>query len=225
MIQLHKFTFNPLEENCYVVWDDSLECAIVDPGCHISSEKKELMDFIDDNCLIPKLILLTHTHMDHVFGVSDLCAGYGIGAYMDPRETVTIMEVKPFDFTPVQDGMQLSFGRTRVRALSTPGHSAGGVCWWFEEDKVLFSGDALFKGCIGRTDLPGGDLDMLMNSLHNVLMNLDGDIDVYPGHGPATDIATERQTNPFLFDDGCPCDSSEDDHFAADGTDGVKFEL
>jgi len=229
MLQIHKFIFNPLEENCYVVWDDTRECAIVDPGCHEPSERQSLVRFIEDNNLIPKLILITHTHMDHVFGVRDLCNRFGIEAYMDPRETITIMAIDKFDFNPVTDGQEVCFGLSRAKALSTPGHSMGGLCWWFEADKVMFTGDSLFCGSIGRTDLPGGDLDALMDSLHNVLMEMDGEIEIYPGHGPGSDIARERQTNPFLFDedgDWTGFGSAEDDGPAdgADGSDGLADE-
>lgn len=97
MIRIRKFSFNSFEENTYVVWDDSLQCAIVDPGCHMPAERKELVGFIQDNSLTPKVILLTHTHMDHVFGVREMCERYGIEAYMDPRETCSLGDVEKFD--------------------------------------------------------------------------------------------------------------------------------
>lgn len=199
MIRIHKFTFNAFEENTYVVWDDTLQCAVIDPGCRSHSEREELVRFIGKADLVPKAILLTHMHPDHVFGVRELCDRYGAEVYMNQKETCPFGDVEKFDFTPADEGMTVTFGKLAAKALSTPGHSAGGLCWWFEEEKVIFTGDTLFRGCIGRSDLPGGDLDTLMDSLHNVLMNLDGDIDVLPGHGPASDIACERQTNPFLF--------------------------
>lgn len=213
MLQVRKFEFYFFQENTYVVWDDTSECAIIDPGCERPQERKELQEFIDSNSLKPQMILLTHAHLDHIYGVRELMDRYRIKAFMDPRETSSIEifnhnfigmglhEPQRFEYSPINDGDLLHFGNTDVRALSTPGHSLGGLCWWFEKDKALFTGDTLFAGSIGRTDNGCASLDDLMASIRGTLMQMDGDIDVYPGHGPATSIGRERTSNPFIYED------------------------
>lgn len=212
MIKLKKFVFYFFQECTYVMWDDSLECVIVDPGCERAVEKDELAGFISEKGLRPKMILLTHAHLDHIYGAGFCQEKYGIPVMMDPKEELSInvfnktftnmgMHVPPvFDSSPIKDGDILHFGNTDVRVLSTPGHSAGGVCFWVEKENVLFSGDTLFAGSVGRTDNDTASLDDLNRSLRETLMNLDGSIDVFPGHGPATSIGVERTCNPFIYD-------------------------
>jgi len=212
MIHIQKFVFYLFQENSYLVWDDSLECVIVDPGCERAQEREDLFSFISTKGLKPKMILLTHAHLDHIYGVKECSERYGIPVMMDPKECESIEKFNPiltdmgmhtpqsFDYTSVEDGQELHFGATAVRALSTPGHSMGGMCWWFEKEGVIFSGDTLFKGSIGRTDNNYASLDALMHSLRSTLMQLDGDIQVFPGHGPSTTIGEERRTNPFIYE-------------------------
>lgn len=213
MLHIQKSVFYFFQENCYVVWDDSLECAIIDPGCEHADERESLHSFIAANSLKPAMVLLTHAHLDHIYGVRECVDRYGIPVYMDPKEKMSV-EVfnktftnaglhcpRSFEFKEVTDGQLLHFGNTEVRVLATPGHSMGGVCWWFEKDKAIFTGDTLFAGSIGRTDNNCASYDELMNSLHGTLMQLDGDIDVYPGHGPMTSIGRERTSNPFIYED------------------------
>lgn len=210
MIEIQKFVFNPFQQNTYVVWDGSGECVIIDPGCKTAKEQDSLFSFIGGKGLKPAAILLTHGHLDHVFGVRAACEKYGIPAYMHPAEEASIKEfnvqwapagmsfVDEFSYQPIADGQLLHFGNSDVRVLATPGHSMGGVCYWFEAEGVLFSGDTLFAGSIGRTDNNWASLDLLKKSLKEVLMALDGEIDVLPGHGPATSIGRERLLNPFI---------------------------
>lgn len=209
---IEKFVFNLFQENTYLVWDDSRECIIIDPGCDRTEDRQKLKDTIQAKGLKPVMVVLTHSHLDHIYGVHEMQQTYGIPVYMDPREEgsirffnagLTRMGIhtpEEFDWTPVGDGQQLHFGNTAFRAISTPGHSMGGLCWWFEDDSVIFTGDTLFAGSIGRTDNEWASLDDLMHSLRDTLMQLDGGIDVYPGHGPATSIARERTTNPFIYE-------------------------
>lgn len=218
MIHIKKFTFNLFEENTYIVWGEGPECIIVDPGSQRREEKIELMQFIENEKLVPKAILLTHAHPDHVEGVVELMEKFPLKTYMDSRETASLdfankylnrFGVKPpiaFDYEKVSDGLRVQVGDMAARAVSTPGHSAGGVCWWFEAEKTMFTGDTLFKGCIGRSDLVGGNLDTLLESIRGSLMTLDGDIEIFPGHGPSSSIGYERQTNPFIYGGDRPDD-------------------
>lgn len=213
MLRIQDFTFNFFQEHSYVVWDDSGGCVIIDPGCESSEEKEELWDFIAGEGLKPAMVLLTHAHLDHIFGVKDTLERYGIKAMMDPSEAEIVDKFngiyerfglrKPdsFPFEPLSDGQTVHFGNTDIKVISTPGHSPGGVCFHIEKEKVIFTGDTLFAGSIGRTDNAFASLESLMASLRDKLMLLDGDTDVLPGHGPGTSIARERTTNPFIFED------------------------
>lgn len=213
MLDVEKFIFYFFQENTYVVSDGSGECVVIDPGCEKTDERECLRSFIASKGLKPVMVLLTHAHLDHIYGVREIADRYGIPVMMDPRE-VKSLEVfnrtftdrgihrpQPFDFKPIAGGDTLHFGNTDISVLSTPGHSPGGVCFLFGKDRAIFTGDTLFAGSVGRTDNDCASLDELMESLRGVLMALDGDIDVYPGHGPATTIAAERTTNPFIYED------------------------
>jgi len=224
MIHIQKFVFYLLQENTYVVWDDTKECVIVDPGCERQQERAELSSFIESKELKPKMILLTHAHLDHIYGVAEFSQKYSIPVMMDPKESESVEkfnaifvqmglhEPQRFEYTAVTNGEVLHFGKSAVRAISTPGHSMGGMCWWLEEERVIFSGDTLFRGSIGRTDNEYASLDALMESLCGTLMQLDSDIQVLPGHGPSTTIGEERSGNPFITDNSgvynnCNCDN------------------
>lgn len=213
MLHIQKFVFYLFQENTFVLWDDTLRCAIVDPGCERTGEREQLHAFIAEKGLTPELILLTHAHLDHIFGAREFADRYGVPVLMSPKEEKTI-EIfnanfvkmglhcpQSFDYQPVEDGDTITFGNTTAKVLATPGHSLGGVCYLIESEKVIFTGDTLFAGSIGRTDNECASLEELQASLQNVLMTLDGDIDVYPGHGPKTSIAVERTTNPFIYPD------------------------
>ena len=223
MLKIQGFTFNFFYERCYVAWDGTKECVIVDPGCERTDEKTELWDFVDNEGLKPVCILLTHGHLDHVYGVKATMERYGIPAMLDPREKdilenfnsvysrLGVARPDDFEFTPVNDGDILKFGDSEITVISTPGHSSGGVCYYIEREHVIFTGDTLFAGSVGRTDNDFASLDQLLSSLRDRLMKLDGDVDVLPGHGPATSIARERMTNPFIYDDCSPQDFIQDD--------------
>ena len=230
MIHIEHFTFNSFQTRCCVVWDDTLECAIVDPGCSAPSEIAELTSFIDGHGLKPVCIMLTHGHFDHVLGVAELASRYGIPVYMHPDdkftlenneyfckwfgaplpaafETVDVREAAGSDGDCLADGADdaagaesaVKVGGLRFNVIETPGHTVGGVCYYEPDEKVLFSGDTLFAGAIGRTDHPGGDYDQLIRNILEKLMVLDGSVTIIPGHGPCSDIAREGMTNPFLL--------------------------
>ena len=215
MIKIEHFTFNAFQTRCTVIWDEAGNCIIADPGAAGESERTSLASFIGSHGLTPSCILLTHCHFDHIYGVSDLVRIYGIPVYMHKDEAFTLEKTNPYvcgafglplpdiSFTDaaryVKDRDIIEAGAMRFEVLETPGHTTGGVCYLERKEKVLLSGDTIFAGAIGRTDHPGGDYDTIMKSIFGKLMSLDGDITVIPGHGPASDIATERMTNPFLL--------------------------
>lgn len=212
MIHIQHFTFNQLQTNCALIWDDNGICAIVDPG-YIDAEKEQIVACIRSNGLTPACVMLTHGHFDHIYGLANFVRTYGVPVYMDAKETYSFEHTNPYvcgnfglalpevpeSFNGVREGDVIEVGTLRFEVLETPGHSVGGLCFLERKEKILFSGDTLFAGAIGRTDHPGGDYDVMMKSIWEKIMCLDGDIQVFPGHGPATDIATERMINPFLL--------------------------
>jgi len=211
LMDIKCFIFNPLEERCSVIWDNTLECAVVDPGYYSDNERESFHSFIREKGLTPKMILLTHAHFDHILGVADCAREYGIPVYMNSSDNIVLEENsqmcnflgingpdKDFKTTDIHEGDSIKFGNLVFYVMETPGHSPGGVCYLCREEKVLLSGDTLFRGCIGRSDFIGGDYDALISGILTKLMVLDGDTDVIPGHGGCTTIAEERQKNPFL---------------------------
>ena len=217
MADIRQFVFNAFQENSFLISDKDGFCALVDPG-YTDAERGNIITFIESHKLKPVCILLTHGHFDHMYGLKDFAMRYDIPTYMDAKETYSFEHTNPYvcglyglamPETPseengcrlvyVKQGDIIEAGSLRFEVIQTPGHSAGGLCFLERNEKILFSGDTLFAGAIGRTDHPGGDYDTLMNSIFTGLMELDGDISVLPGHGPSTDIATERMTNPFLM--------------------------
>ena len=224
MIHIKDFTFNAFQTRCSVVWDENKFCAFVDPGCSSTEETSSLVDFIASHGLKPVCIMLTHGHFDHIYGMSALAKEYGIPVYAHRDELYTLEATNiqvckcyglplpetfpmiksiseaslPSSFEQVSEGDVIEVGSLSFKVLETPGHTRGGLCFYEPTEKVLFSGDTLFAGAIGRTDHPGGDYDQLMKSIFEKLMPLDGSVKVIPGHGPCSDIATERMTNPFL---------------------------
>ena len=215
MIHYEQFIFNALQTRCTVIWDEKGSCAIFDPGYGQDAEKKELVAFIQAKKLKPAAIILTHGHFDHIYGLADLASTYSLPIYMDMKEKYSFEQTNPYvcgnyglplpqlpgigAFVGTKEGDVIEVGNLRFEVIETPGHSVGGLCFLERNGKLLVSGDTLFAGAIGRTDHPGGDYDILMQSIFTKLLHLDGDITVIPGHGPCTDIATERMTNPFLM--------------------------
>lgn len=212
MIHTEDFVFNSFQTRCSVIWDDALTCAVIDPGCADPAELSRLTSFIEDKGLKPTCIMLTHGHFDHVLGVAGLSKHFGgLPVYMHPEDRFTLENneyfcrwfgaplPESFETTDVVEGDTVKVGSLNFEVIETPGHTKGGVCYLERNEKTLFSGDTLFAGAIGRTDHPGGDYDRLMKSIFEKLICLDGDIRIVPGHGPASDIATERMTNPFLL--------------------------
>ena len=213
MLHTRIFQFNPLGTNCMVLWaDGSRFCTVTDPGMSSEEGEKELLDFLSREGLTPDAILLTHGHFDHVWGVERLLAHFPVPVYMHPADKPILanggsafrgmenfkMLRHDFPTADVADGDVVSSGGVDWKVIHTPGHTPGGVCYWSQEDNLLMSGDTLFAGSIGRTDLMGGDYDALMASIKDKLLNLPGETDVLPGHGQPTSIAREGMYNPFL---------------------------
>lgn len=208
---IKSFTFNPFQENTFVLSDDTKECVIVDPGCYNSQEQNELSDYITKNNLIPKRLLNTHAHIDHVFGnkfVADkfnldlelheldlpVLAAAAYSAQKYGLEYTTSPNPKKF----LIEGEQVLFGNMILDILHIPGHAPGHVVFYNKIDKIIIGGDVLFRGSIGRTDLPGGNHHDLIENIKSKLFILDGEIEVFCGHGPSTTIGYERKTNPFF---------------------------
>ena len=197
MLQVKIFQVNPLGTNCIVLWEDTGHtCAIVDPGFYRPDEEEMVFGFISKGGLTPDAVLLTHAHFDHTWGVATVRERYGstLLERLGLEKTVRL-----FDYNDIADGRIISAGGVSWQVISTPGHSQGSTCYWCKEANVLLSGDTLFAGSIGRTDLDGGDYDALMRSIFRKLLTLPGDTDVLPGHGRPTTLAQEAATNPFLL--------------------------
>jgi hydroxyacylglutathione hydrolase len=213
MLQVKKFTFNPFQENTFVVWDESLDCAIIDPGCYGSDEQNALTQFIDKNGLNPVLNLNTHAHIDHVMGNRFLLEKYGLEPQMHEADLRTLKAAAPYgvliglrmDDPPIPTqfidvAKPIQFGQTTFSVYFTPGHAPGHVSFYHADSHSLFSGDVLFQGGIGRFDLPGGHYQTLMNSITEVLFALPPQTKVYCGHGPETSLGFEKERNPFVLE-------------------------
>jgi len=210
MLRIQSFVFNPLQENTYVLYDDTGEAVIIDPGCYEAYEREELADFIAAEGLKVKMLLNTHGHVDHVLGNAFVKGKYGVPLYIHAKDEPTLRAVKVYaphygfmqydEATPdafLEAGRDVAFGQQSLQVLFVPGHAPGHVAFYSEKEKIVIGGDVLFRNSIGRTDLPGGDFDTLIQSIHQKLFTLPDDVVVYPGHGPETSIGFEKKTNPF----------------------------
>jgi hydroxyacylglutathione hydrolase len=211
MIRVQKFVFNPFQENAFLLFDETGECLLVDMGSYTVPEKKEVLYFIENNKLIPVMIVNTHCHVDHLLGNSFFKNKFKIpvAAHKEDEFMLTNalehgnmfgleIEAPPKIDNYLAGGDRITFGNSFLEILHVPGHSPGSIALFSREDKFLIAGDVLFNGSIGRTDLPGGDYNTLISSIHEKLLVLPPDVVVYSGHGPESTIGEEIRTNPFL---------------------------
>jgi len=211
MLTIETFTFNPYQENTYLLIDQEGNCVIIDPGMHSLQEQSYFKDFIVNNNLKPTLLLNTHCHIDHVLGNHFIHENWGLIPNFHEFEVPVLVSVEnyapqmgfryetsPIPETFLQDKEIIEFGGHKIEAIFAPGHSPGHLCYYIADQKILIGGDVLFQNSIGRTDLPGGDHQTLLNSIQKRIYRLPENVEVYPGHGPTTTIGFEKKTNPFV---------------------------
>lgn len=211
MLYIKQFTFNPIEENTYLLFNEDKECCIIDPGCYTAGERQTLQTYITENGLKPMLLLNTHCHFDHVFGNKFIYDTYGLELHIHEKEKVLL------DYAPVSaKGYELAFdnyegpvhflaendmvqiGDSPLKVLFIPGHAPGHIVFYCEKQGFVIGGDVLFKESIGRTDIPFGDYEQLITGIRTKLFTLPDETIVYPGHGEKTTIGHEKKYNPFL---------------------------
>jgi hydroxyacylglutathione hydrolase len=211
MASIKAFENNPYQENTYIVYDETGECAIIDPGMYTAAEQNAVVNFIKEKHLKPVLLLNTHCHIDHVLGNKFVLEHYGLKPKFHAGELPVLEAVVAYapmmgiryDVSPLpeeylpEQGI-VRFGNTQLDLVFAPGHSPAHLCYYDKKDNILIGGDVLFRGSIGRTDLPGGNFKQLLTNIGEKLFTLPDDCTVYPGHGPETTIGYEKQTNPFL---------------------------
>ena len=211
-MKIARLIFNPIQENTYIIWDDTLEAAVIDAGNMNERENEVLAKFIADNGLRPKYALNTHGHFDHLLGVDFLREKYGAQLAMSSKDefllkgasvSAELFGVKA-DALPeaidvdLEGKESIKFGNTELKIIPTPGHTPGHVAFFEPESKVLFTGDTLFRESIGRTDLPGGDYSWIMKSILEEIVPLGDDVAIYPGHEDSSTIGHETLYNPFI---------------------------
>jgi hydroxyacylglutathione hydrolase len=211
MLSIHKFTFNPFQENTYLLHDKQGFSAIIDPGCHTNSEQSELESFILKHQLKPILLLNTHCHIDHVLGNAWVKRKWDLQLGIHSKEAPVLKSVEVYapnygfhgyestegDYF-IEEGQIISLGEENLKVLFVPGHAPGHVVFYHEESGQCIGGDTLFRESIGRTDLPGGNHQLLLSKIKSELFSLPENTVVYPGHGPETTIGFEKIYNPFV---------------------------
>jgi glyoxylase-like metal-dependent hydrolase (beta-lactamase superfamily II) len=216
MAQVHFFTFSPFSENTYVIYDETKECIIIDPGCYTDAERKTLSNFIQEHDLTPVRLINTHCHLDHVFGNRYVAETYKLALEIHEGELPVLESVAvvsqmygipnvqqspdPDPDKYINEGDTISFGNTALSVFFTPGHSPASVSFYCKEDNFIIGGDVLFQSSIGRTDLPGGNMDTLMKSIFDHFLTLPDETTVYSGHGNPTTVGAERKGNPFILE-------------------------
>ncbi|MBN3035495.1 MAG: MBL fold metallo-hydrolase [Bacteroidales bacterium] len=210
-MKLELLVFNPFQVNTYLLYDETGQCLVLDPGCSGHREEEILKKTIRDKGLQPVMCVNTHCHVDHILGNGFVFETYGLAPVFHPLalpfyEAVegqarmfgleSVLVPPHGDF--IKEGDMVSFGNSRLRVIYTPGHADGSICLISRDHRLVLSGDVLFRDSIGRTDLQTGDFDTLMQSIHQKLFTLEDDYRVYPGHGPDTTIGYEKLNNPYV---------------------------
>ncbi|MCC7331124.1 MAG: MBL fold metallo-hydrolase [Flavobacteriales bacterium] len=211
MITIHTFVYNGFQENTFVLVDETNEAVIIDPGCYSSEEQHELFNFIIKNNYKPVHLLNTHCHIDHILGNNFISKKFNIGLSIHKLDLPTLestteyghlygfsVDKSPTPSSFLEDKQIIQFGNSELEVVFTPGHSPGHVVFINHKQKFIINGDVLFRGSIGRTDLPGGNHNTLIESIKNKLFCLPDDYEVHTGHGPTTTIGNEKKYNPFL---------------------------
>lgn len=211
-LQVEKFTFNPFQENSYVLYSESGDAVIIDPGCYEREEELALSAFISEKQLNVLAILGTHAHIDHILGNDFAKRTYDAPYYLH-QDDLEILQAghifanlygfNGFKRSPdpdyyFTDGETVEFGSIQLKVMHTPGHAPGHVVFYNADNQLLINGDVLFRGSFGRVDLPGGNIEQLKHSICEVLFKLPDDTVVYSGHGPETFIGIEKKSNPIL---------------------------
>jgi glyoxylase-like metal-dependent hydrolase (beta-lactamase superfamily II) len=211
MIKVRVFTFSPVQENTYVLYNEQNKAIIIDPGCYFSAEQETLKNFITDTQLEPVRLLNTHCHLDHVFGNKWVSETWKLELYLHKGEQ-QMLQLAPLsgekwglpfqNYTGplhfLEEGDTISLGNDALRVILAPGHSPASICFYNEAQSFLIGGDVLFRESIGRTDLPGGNHETLLKSIREKLFVLPDEVVVYSGHGEPTTIGHEKRNNPFL---------------------------
>ena len=211
MLTIKSFTFSPIQENTYVLFNEKDACIVIDPGCYFGNERRTLEEFITENHLTPKILLNTHCHLDHVFGNKFINDRYDLTLHIHENEKEMLRLAPeaglrwnmPFEnyrseLNLIKEGESIWLDEDELKILFAPGHSPGSICFYCPKQQFVIAGDVLFRLSVGRTDLPGGDHATLMNSIREVLYALPDETIVYPGHGEPTTIGFEKKNNPFV---------------------------
>lgn len=211
MVHIKIFSFNPVEENTYLLYDENKECCIIDPGCYTAAERQVLQDYITENGLKPALLLNTHCHFDHAFGNKFIHDTYGLDLHIHEKEKIMLeyasrsaqgygllLENYEGPVHTLKENDSVRVGEDELKVLFIPGHSPGHIVFYCEKQGFVIGGDVLFKGSVGRTDIPFGDFDQLVDGIRSKLLVLPEETVVYPGHGEKTTIGYEKRNNPFL---------------------------
>jgi hydroxyacylglutathione hydrolase len=211
MLQIQSFIFSPIQENTYILYNELKECIIIDPGSYFDEEKDAMKTFIEQKQLVPKMLLNTHSHLDHVFGNKFIADTYDLKLQLHEKEKMVLEFAPvsglkynmPFDnYTGelifIKEGDKITLGTDELEIFDTPGHSPGHIIFYCRKQHFVISGDVLFQRSVGRTDLPGGDHQTLINSIQQKLLVLPDETKVYSGHGAVTTIGEEKKSNPFL---------------------------
>lgn len=211
MITVKTFVCNPFQENTYILYDESGECVIVDAGLYGAKEQEDIDNFISANSLKPVKLINTHGHIDHIAGIDYLSKRYGVELYIHADEIDNInrsaamgaafgfnIEKPACKVNFIAEGDDVTFGKSTLKVIGLPGHTKGGVGFYCESQKIIMVGDTLFKGSIGRTDLPGGDYETIIRSIIKTLLPLGDEVRYYSGHGESSTLGQERRYNPFV---------------------------
>jgi glyoxylase-like metal-dependent hydrolase (beta-lactamase superfamily II) len=211
MITVKTFICNPFQENTYILYDETGECVIVDAGCYGPDEQENIDSFIAGNNLKPVKLLNTHGHIDHIAGIEYLSKKYGIELYIHADDVDNInrsatmgaawgfnIQVPTCKVNFVEENDKVTFGTSTLKVIALPGHTKGGVGYYNDEQKIIMVGDTLFRGSIGRTDLPGGDYETIIRSIIKNLLPLGDEVRYYSGHGESSTLGHERRYNPFV---------------------------